>query len=612
MHQPSYVRGDEIFLPWVFLHSIKDYYDMARLAEKYGVNVTFNLTPTLIKQLSAYEEDDYFLKLMKKDCKDLTKAEKKYLLKIFKSLNYDTMVKPYDYFSTLFKQNEYTENEFLDLQVWFLLAWCGNYLKSYNETVKKLILKKRFEKKDKLTLIEELKKFVLKIIPYYKKLNDEGVIRITTTPYYHPILPLLIDMGKAKEADTEISLPKGFFPLEEDAEKHIEKSLELFKRTFGKKPEGIWPAEGAVDENSLLLYKKNGVKWIATDEKILKKSGFDDCTKAYEYEGVKIYFRNETLSDLIGFTYRYYDAEYALNDFASRLLKGLNVIILDGENAWEYYPSNGKKFLELFYGRFKENFVFFECEKSESLNRIAPGSWINADFDTWVGDEEKNRAWELLFDTKRDYLRKNVFNAEAEEEFLVSESSDWFWWYGKGHYTEYVKEFDFLFREHLKRIYKLINLPYPKILDIPITGKKELKNLLSRPKDYIYPSIDGRVTSFFEWIDAGVVYESGGSMHQDTQIRYIYWGENEKSFYLRLDGDIKDLDFKVFFEGKELDIKMEKDEIAEIEIDKKEFFKNEGVLRIEVFKNGKIVNVLPSFARLYITVNEDYTKNWYV
>jgi len=612
MHQPSYVKENRLFLPWVFLHSIKDYYDMPYIASKFKAKVTFNLTPTLLEQILMYEDvkNDEFLSLMLKRVDNLTLGEEKFLLKILKSGNYETMIKPYERYDCLYKKDTLSTQEFLDLEVWFLLSWCGNFLKE-TSFIKNYLQKESFSEDEKKELVFYLTDFVKGIIPFYKKLFKEKLIDLTTTPFYHPIMPLLIDMNTAKKANPNTSLPKGFFSLKDDAVKHIKKAKELFKELFEEYPTAFWPSEGGVDEESVLLYKEFEIKRVFSDEAVLKKSGFNDITKAYEYEGVEIYFRDHTLSDLIGFTYKNFEAKNAVKDFKSRL-KDFNVVILDGENAWEYYKNNGKDFLEEFYKEFKDNFVFFGNQKTVSLKHLEPGSWIYGDFNTWVGDEEKNRAWELLFDTKRDCLREG-FNKDAEEELLKAEGSDWFWWYGKGHFTEYAKEFDSLFREHLKNVYKLINFPYPKVLDEPITGSKELKNILSEPKDYIYPVIDGKVTSFFEWIDAGVLYEGGGTMQANDNIKYLYWGENEEKFFLRLDGErVNEYEYKVFFEDKELKVNCKKGEIVEIEIDKKEFEKKEGVLRIEVLKNNKIIQILPSTTRLYIKINSDYARNWYV
>ena len=613
MHQPSYVKDSRLFLPWVFLHSIKDYYDMPFLAKKYGAKVTFNLTPTLLEQILMYEspEVDEFLFLLLKKTDKLRENEKKFLLKILKSGNYDTMIKPYERYDFLYKKQTLSNQEFLDLEVWFLLSWCGNVLKS-DPLIKNYLQKSSFNENEKKELVFFLLDFVKKIIPFYRECFENGEIDLTTTPFYHPIVPLLIDMESAKKANPVTVLPKGYFSLRDDAVKHIKKAKEFFKGLFGAYPEAFWPSEGGIDEKSLMLYREFGIKRVFSDEAILKKSGYDDITKAYEFSGVEIYFRDHTLSDLIGFTYKNFSAREAVKDFKSRL-KDFNVVILDGENAWEYYPNNAKDFLEAFYKEFRENLVFFGNRERIKIDRIKPGSWIYGDFNTWVGDEEKNRAWELLFDTKRDYLREKKFSEKADLEFLKAEGSDWFWWYGRGHFTEYAKEFDYLFRKHLKNVYELINIPYPKVLDEPIIGKKELKNVLSEPKDYIYPVIDGRVTSFFEWIDAGVLYEGGNTMQANEKIKYLYWGENEKNFYIRLDGErVKDYEYKVFFESKELKINCKKDEIVEIEIKKDEFDKDEGIIRIEVFENGKIIQILPSRTRLFVKINNDYARNWYV
>ncbi len=622
MHQPDYrdIQG-RFFMPWVFLHAIKDYYDMPWIVSHFDVKVTFNLTPILIEQLQDYIDRgpscDRFLDLLLRPCDQLRNEERSFVQKVCKTAQYETMVRPIPRFAELYHKSEYSDEELGDLEVCFLLAWCGNYLREDHE-IAQLLQKRSFTQEQKEELLHKLFDFLPTILPLYRSLYQKGQIALSTTPYTHPILPLLLDISVAKEANPATLLPKDGMSMEEDARLHIERAIQIFEHHFGQKPTGFWPAEGAVDEKSVQLYKEHGIEWIATDEAILYKSGGKDPTKTYTFDGMKIFFRDHTLSDLIGFTYRFYDPDRAVEDFVGRLSgKGTIFVILDGENAWEHYPQNGLPFLEKLYSRLAVHgtLSFDEAAKkrAKKLTHLAPGSWIYGDFNTWVGDEEKNRAWELLFQTKRDISHHPTQDPAITQHFLAAEASDWFWWYGQGHYTEFAQEFDELFRAHLVRIYELAGLAVPKDLLFPIVGAHTIQAFINEPTEYIYPIIDGRVSSFFEWLGSGYLDEGGDAMQANMAVRRLFWGENEQSLFFRLDSDIaKELDVKIFFDESHITpSKMAKDEIIEIAIDKNGLAK-EFEVRLEIYKDGKILQIVPSSTRLFITIGGEYAKNWFV
>jgi len=617
MHQPDYRKKGIFFMPWVFLHSIKDYYDMPYIASKYNVKINFNLSAVLIEQINEYIKNgingDKFLTLFIKDPNELKENEKSYLLKILKSLTskmiYSNRLKE------LFFKNNFTNEEFIDFEMLFLLSWCGGYLKSKN-FIKEFLNKNNFKNEDKLVLVEFLLDFLKEILPFYKKLQDLEKISITTTPYTHPIIPLLIDINIAKKANSNTSLPENGISLKNDAMLHIQKAKEIYKTVFNKFPFGFWPAEGAVDEKSVELYKNENIKLIATDEVILKKSGKEDIYKIYEFNDVKIIFRDHTLSDLIGFTYKNFDAKKAADDFCKRInqKQGIISVILDGENAWEYYENNGIDFLNSLY-KSLENINTLTLKEalnleSEKLDNLSPGSWIYGDFNTWIGDEEKNRAWELLFQTKIDFLHHKIKNSEITENFLKAEASDWFWWYGQGHYTEFSKEFDEIFRSHLIKIYKILNLPVPNNLFNPIVGAYEMKAIVNNPKNYITPIIDGKITSFFEWIGSGYIDNVGSAMQSNSIIKRIYFGEDKKNIYFRLDSDDLDIDIKIFFDEEKQKFEIAKDEIIEIKIPKKD--KKEFEVRFEIYKNNKLIEIAPDSTRFIMKIDRDYSKNWFI
>lgn len=657
MHQPSYLDENEIFqMPWVFLHSIKDYYDMPWLLSKYSsLKATFNITPALIKQIKLYEntgfKNDKFLSTWIKDAKVLSKSEKNYIIKIIKSAQFETMIKSFDRFEELYYLDEYNEVELTDIEVLYILSWCGNYLRENNLFIKRLIQKeKHFTQEDKEKLLNELMTFIPQILPFYKKLLKIKQISISTTPYNHPILPLLFDMENAKISNPKTVLPKEYMNLEEDAEKQVELAIELYESIFDEKPVGLWPAEGAVDEKSVNFYKTKGIKWIATDEAILyksiKKNDKELKYKRYKYNDVFIGFRDHFLSDLIGFSYRYKEAKNSASDFIGKIKSKKtqsNVfVILDGENAWEFYKNNAKDFFEYLYeglSNTKEikTFTFDEIStlQAEELSYLHPGSWIYGNFDTWVGHSEKNRAWELLYQTKRDINRcKIVDNAkkEIEEHFLSAECSDWYWWYGEDHFSDFLSEFDTLFRTHLIEIYKKCNLKIPANLLLPIQGEREVKSTLVKPKFDIYVNIDGKKSSFYEWLGSGMVDESRifSTMQGNVQTaEKLYYGENKKYLYLRIDGNIK----KILNDCKEIKlhlkelgkiikipiqssfynnfIKMSIKDFIEIRIDKN-ICKNINVdLQIELLDKENNSEFIPIFGDIRVCDNE-YKKNWFI
>ena len=622
MHQPSYINKNGIIsMPWVFLHALKDYYDMPYLILKTKQKAVFNLTSTLITQLKLYNDykNDKFLTLMYKNISLLDKSEKEYLLKIFNSLN-KNMIKN-EYFNTLINKEILTDYEFLDLEVLFLLAWCGNYLKENNEFIKLLLNKNNFKEDEKIKLLNISLEFIGNILNFYKKLQNEGVILISTTPFYHPILPLLINFENAKKANPLTFMPKNYISLKDDAILQVKKAVKLYKKTFETAPIIFWPAEGAVDSESIELYKKEGIKFIATDEEILKKSGKNDISQIYNFNGVKIMFRNHFLSDLIGFKYRFLDVKDSVDDFISKIDKNKNnFIILDGENAWEYYKNGGYDFLENLYLRLKKEniktFLPIEINDVKKLDNLQSGSWIYGNFDTWVNHFEKIKAWELLFKTKKEI---KVINDKIEECFLKAECSDWFWWYGEEHNSMFKKEFDILFRNNLMHIYELANEDIPEILFEPIV-KTSYKSSFSYPKNYITPIIDGKISSFFEWLGSGEFVPEFNSMQENSKIKKILFGEDKTNIYFAIFSKKKIKNLKIFIKAdkfyeikckklkckSDFDIKIAYEDILEISI-KKEFKTDKISVYFEIDSE-----ITPNLKPIDIDLKETFSKFWYV
>jgi alpha-amylase/alpha-mannosidase (GH57 family) len=666
MHQPDYRNEDGIMqMPWVFMHAIKDYYDMPWILSMHkNMKVSFNITAPLIEQLELYIQDpqknDKFFALWLRDPKELQEHERKWIMKVTKSSPYETMVKPFPLYSKLYSKEHCSDSELLDLEVLFILAWCGLYLKRNNSVVQRLVNQgANYTNDDKKRLLDTLQEFISGIWEFYTKLLREQQISIATTPFYHPILPLLIDMKSAKLSNPATQIPKNIVSLEEDAKLQIQKAQELYKKTFHQDAVGFWPAEGAVDEKSVALLASLGIRWIATDEAILYKSlnrlNRDEIYKPYRYKEMFIGFRDHKLSDLIGFEYRYKEPEKAVQAFMSEL-KSIEerdknatlFIVLDGENAWEYYVNNGFDFLNRLYGEIeKVNWcvpmtmdMLQQTQETIELPHLAAGSWINGTFDTWVGDSEKTRAWELLYMTKRDYER-HALSLDEEIQmkiraiFLVAESSDWFWWYGNDHHSEFDNEFDLLFRNNLIKIYRLMQIKAPQDLFVPLVKDLSTHDFLIQPQADISPTIDGKKDSFFEWMGCGVVDESHlFSTMQRTKgiVTKIYYGQDRKKLYFAFEGVTQKLCKKGMIRiiidplHIEADISLQNrkkqfssiviesacDEWLELSIDKTMINIERLNIRFEIEMQEGTLQTLPSFGDLQMDLNDDYSKNWFV
>jgi len=663
MHQPDYRDSSGVMkMPWVFLHAIKDYYEMPWILSQYpSLKATFNITPPLIEQLKLYSnplENDYFLNLWNRHPSKLEEDEKQWLIKTCKSSNFDTMVKPFAAYAELYHQDYFDDQEIIDLEVLFLLAWSGQYLRQNSNIVKKLLQKThRFTQQEKKELLDELSAFVLEILPFYGKLARDGIISLSTTPYNHPILPLLFDMNNAQKANPHAILPDNPLSLAEDALEQVSRAISLYEETFGLKPTGFWPAEGAVDEKSVELYGQLGLKWIATDEAILFRSLNSDhrnaLYKPYRYKGVTIGFRDHGISDLIGFTYRFKKPSEAAEHFV-RAIESLAenpeaktlFVILDGENAWEYFEENGYPFLtELYKGLLKLSWCKtvtmdeVAASNAKKLEKLAPGSWIGGDFSTWSGHPDKNRAWELIYQTKRDveHCTHPISDETARQiqfHFLASECSDWFWWYGDDHATDFALEFDTLFRNHLITIYQLMNIHPPADLFEPIISHKSTASFMVRPQTVIHPVIDGKVSSFFEWIGCGSIDESRLFSTMDRvrgPIEKISYGHDNDYVFIAFEGDI----LQLRKEHAKLQIIIEETEencsllLGEANRDCPVHFAIDDSielalpismldgytrihLRFEFEHNNTILQTLPGYGALEIDIDEDYTKNWFV
>jgi alpha-amylase/alpha-mannosidase (GH57 family) len=616
MHQPYYkdlVTGTYI-LPWVRLHGTKDYYDMVKVLEPYpNVRQTVNVVPSLLAQVQDYAEgtaDDRYIELTRKAPADLDEGDKRELLTTFFYANPDTMIRPHPRYADLLTKRGrdadperlertaryFTEQDFLDLQVWFNLAWCDPLFHRTDPVIRGLVEKGRdYTAEDKEALLERHRAILGMIIPEYRAAQDRGQVELTTSPFYHPILPLLCDTEVARESLPRHPLPRAF-RHPEDAVAQIENAVTFHTELFGRAPRGMWPSEGSVSEAIIPLAAQAGIEWIATDEAILTESqrlappSGGDHFRPYLLERgehrLSILFRDHRLSDRIGFVYAGWDPEEAAEDLVGtlhRIRRSLQTsdrpplvpIILDGENCWEYYRDDGHDFLHALYRRLNDDPELVCTTVSDHLDahpakdalpRLFAGSWINHDFEIWIGREEDNQAWERLKDARdalEEYTATAAKDADPEklrlawEELYVAEGSDWCWWYG-GQHAGMLEAFDALFRRHLMNIYELIGRRVPDRLQVPIL--RQVKEVLpTRPEAaFVYPEIDGKVGSYFEWLAAAlfdVGAGGGGAMHAGEHlIARLFYGFDPRNLYLRLDflpeteaPDLADLSFVVRF-----------------------------------------------------------------
>ncbi len=502
MHQPFYkdlVTG-EYKLPWTRLHALKDYYGMVRILEEFPkIHQTFNLVPSMIVQIEEYAAGvarDPFLDLALKPAEHLTEHEKRTMLRHFFLANPSRMIHRYPRYGELFKAWEaqkhgggwkgvFSTQDFRDLQVLSQLAWFDEEIQENDQTVRRLIEKGRdFSLDDQALMGTKQVEIVALVVPEYKKLAAAGQVEISTTPFYHPILPLLCDSNIASVSHPNVPLPHRFsYP--EDAHYQLTRAREYIRDTFGVAPVGLWPSEGSVSDQVFELASELGFRWAATDNGVLDRTlghpaGLEGMYRTWLWErggrSMGVIFRDHMLSDLVGFVYSGMQPADAANDLLRRirencggiLNKGRDAlvpIILDGENAWEYYERNGRPFFRELYGRISDD-PQMECVTvSEAFRRVPalgvdhifPGSWINTNFDVWIGAEEDNRAWEYLLAARKAYdaAGQKVSDAGrrlAYEELLIAEGSDWCWWYGPEHDTANRVEFDELYRAHLANV----------------------------------------------------------------------------------------------------------------------------------------------------------------
>ncbi|MDI6807571.1 MAG: glucodextranase DOMON-like domain-containing protein [Candidatus Eisenbacteria bacterium] len=601
-HQPRYYKDESIneyAEPWVRLHCIKDYFDMAAMAEEFPhLKLNINITPVLVRQIediiAIYESGkpcDKAMRLSLKDASTLTDDEKFYVLRRFFDANWRNMIDLYPRYKELRDKrlglgegdlrksiSIFTASDLRDLQVWFNLVWFDpDFLKGdvMLPSGKKISLRRFVEKgrgfteAEKVEILRDQMEIARNVIPIHRELQKSGKIELITTPYFHPILPLIVDTNIGASREKDVQLPRMRFSYPEDAREQLTMAYEFAAKTFSKNPAGLWPSEEAVSNDIVPIVKRAGFQWMVTDEGILRmslgKSGLSNPEKCRAYfvkrdgEELGVFFRDTRLSNKIGFDYSPLDPVAAANDFLNQLHQiqvslanseeeNIVVVALDGENAWENYRNDGKEFLRSLYSqltqakwvktvKLSDFFKKANASKNKTYVDLWPGSWAGNSFKTWIGEKEENTAWELLAQV-RGLLEEAKASGttdpdkvkKAELLIYAAEGSDWFWWYGDDQNSGYDEEFDKAFRKTLMDACSLLGREIPS-LSIPIVEKGAVvpSGGIAKP---VTPQVDGMVGPG-EW-DSVPFYEDSesgkGAMKGGTEMPV-------KGFYLASDGD---------------------------------------------------------------------------
>ena len=578
MHQPFYkdLVSGEYKLPWTRMHALKDYYGMVKVLEDFpDVHQTFNLVPSMMVQIDEYASGkavDPFLRCALKPAEELTEAEQDFILQYFFQANVEHVIGRYPRYRQLKElkdraRKSFGVRDFRDLQVLSQVAWFDEEFLSHDSEVRGLVAKGRdYTHADQQLMGRKQIEIINAVAPVYADFAARGQIELSTTPFYHPILPLLCDTAIAGVSHPHVPLPRRFqYP--QDAIYQLASARRYMENRFGLAPVGLWPSEGSVSDDALTLAADNGFKWFATDNGVLSRTlgrgaGPYESYRPYVWKRdgreMGAIFRDHHLSDLIGFVYSRMGAHEAASHFMDRIRENcggrdsLVPIILDGENAWDYYHESGREFLRELYRRISNEHDMQAVTVSEALAQmqptelgsIFPGSWINANFDVWIGAEEDNKAWDMLLRAREAFDRSAAMVSDeksklAYEELLIAEGSDWCWWYGPEHDSDNRPEFDRLFRDHLANVYRSLGLTPPEDLSRPIL-KLQSSEFHEVPTAWIKPTLDGEVTSYFEWMGAGRYHLDGrsGAMHGDRfPLQELLYGVSESSFSLRLDFD---------------------------------------------------------------------------
>ncbi len=599
MHQPFYkdLVSGEYRLPWVRLHALKDYYGMVKLLDEFPrVHQTFNLVSSLLQQIQEYVDGrarDPFLDVASKPPGELSPTEKRFCLHYLFQANPTHLIGRYPRYRQLYDQFRghgaspekaavsFSPRDFADLQVLSQVAWFDEFFLDDPDIAGLIRKGKDFTSDDQRLVLGKQRECLARVLPAYRDAAQKGSVELSTSPYYHPILPLLCDTNNGALSSPGLPLPQTRFQHPEDALEQLQRGIATHEHVFGVRPRGAWPSEGSISEEVMALGQQAGLDWMASDEEVLGRTqgrrfardgtrlledGAERLYKVYRYEkdGARMHmlFRDHSLSDLIGFVYAGMAPQAAAEEFLRRIKESaapvinsghdaVVPIILDGENAWEYYPASGREFLRRVYGGIAADPSLEAVTVSEAIERqrdfgslsgLVPGSWIHANFNVWIGAPEDNQAWDYLSAARDFYARRAPSAPEdkrklAWEEILIAEGSDWNWWYGPQHHSANDRDFDELYRKHLSNVYQLLDATPPEYLGQPI-GKVDVRPQFTPQTAYIRPRIDGATVGYFEWLGAAsyTADRRGSAMHgKQFLLDAVYAGIDSAHLYVRLD-----------------------------------------------------------------------------
>jgi alpha-amylase/alpha-mannosidase (GH57 family) len=544
MHQPWYRDGldGDYRLPWVYLHGMKDYSDMAFHLERHPrMQAVVNFAPVLLEQLDDYARQlkaflqsgtpmqDKLLNLLAGvEPIPSSKEARTELIAECQRCHAPRMIHPHPPFQRLFKMigatdetgvgsqrfrcplSYLSEQYFLDLLTWYHLAWLGQSLQDLPVVQRLMKQGAEYTLADRRELLGVISDCLAGLIPRYRVLAERGQVELSMTPYMHPIVPLLNDFQNMRCSLSDAPMPhaENYPGGQERSRWHLQRGIDVFEHYFGMKPQGVWLSEGGVSDDAVSLLDEFGIRWTASGEGVWRNScrlsgydGEDEHSKRSLFvpyqqpdSDVRVFFRDDGLSDLIGFKYSDWHARDAVGDFVQHLeniavflnhqaSEKVVSIILDGENAWEYYPNNGSYFLDALYTALihsdQINVTTF-AQASELPTRPMPalcaGSWVYGSFSTWIGSSDKNRGWDYLVEAKSSFdevMAAGTLDAKQQElasrQLGVCEGSDWFWWFGDYNPSDSVRDFERLYRRQLRKLYTLLGLEAPAYLDKPVS-----------------------------------------------------------------------------------------------------------------------------------------------
>lgn len=531
MHQPEYRdrHSGEFKLPWTYLHVIKDYVDMAAHLEAVpAAKAVVNFAPILLEQIEDYSNQvnsflldriaikDPLLAALVEPSVSANSEKRLKLLHDCRKANRERQIERYPMFCKLTEMAEWVQShpdavDYINAQfvtdslVWYHLVWMGETVKRTDPRIQRLIDKGNgFSLHDRIELVEIIGDLLSRVLYRYKSLARKGRVELSVTPYAHPIMPLMLDINSVQEAMPNALMPalKSYPGGEERVRWHLTKGVETFKHFFGFEPQGCWPSEGSISDETLKVLSDHGFQWAASGGNVLHnslyasglaKTGSLHHPFRLKSSSIPCFFRDDGLSDLIGFEYSKWHADDAVADLIQHLENIADVseadsvvsIIMDGENAWEYFPDNGYHFLSALYRRLADHprielTTFSECLQNEvtikSLPKLVAGSWVYGTFSTWIGDVDKNYGWDMLGDVKNAFDKAVSSGrlseqelAMAEVQLAVCEGSDWFWWFGDYNPGEAVSDFEKQYRLNLTNLYRLLGEEAPAYLALSFT-----------------------------------------------------------------------------------------------------------------------------------------------